>query len=109
MYFSYIVILVETRIASDAMNKIISKSYLMDCIYSEVQGYAGGTWIMWNNSKIQLEEVSIDDQIVNVFVRQRGKDTWLLSVVYASPKVNVRIELWLLLGYRKYGRRVDIP
>lgn len=63
-----IVIMLETRVASSYMNKILSHSSLTKFSCSEARGYAGGIWVIWNSSRVQVEVVTIDDQIINRFV-----------------------------------------
>lgn len=74
---------------------------------SEAPAYAGGIWVLWNNFELQLENITIDDQIVNCFVRCRGGPSWLLSAIYASSKPMLRLDLWRYI--EQLGEAVLIP
>lgn len=63
-----ILILLETRCASTMVETIYRKTYMNNTIVFEACGFAGGIWIFWDNSSLQLESLSIHDQIVNVLV-----------------------------------------
>lgn len=60
-YHPDILILVETRVHSKFIDKIMRRSNFSNCIVSEVVGFSGGIWIFWENSRFQLEHISIDE------------------------------------------------
>lgn len=89
-----IVILFETRVPSTFINHILSATYLSSFTVSEATGYAGGIWIMWDPTVVQIDIVSVDDQIVNMVVKSNHNPWWFLLTIYVSLKLNFKSELW---------------
>lgn len=81
-----VLILEETRCPSSGINKLCRSLNFTHNLVAEAMGFSGGLWIMQNDSKVQLEEVSIDAQIINVLVRFGNQRPWLLSAIYASSE-----------------------
>lgn len=102
-----ILILVETRTSSSFIGNILSRTHFNDSIVSEAAGFADGIWILWDNTQLNLEMISIDDQFINVLVRGPHQALWLLSVVYASPNPVFRVDLWQYLSL--LGTVVQFP
>lgn len=46
--------------------------------------------MLWDDCKIDLEVVSLHDQIITVAVKNGNLIKWMFSIVYASPKTNFR-------------------
>lgn len=63
-----ILILVETRVHSNFIDRIRRRTNFSNYIVSEAIGFSRGIWILWDNSKFQLELVFLDEQIINVLV-----------------------------------------
>lgn len=76
-------ILEETRCSSSGIEKI-KKPVASDT------GFSGGLWLLWNESTVLVEEVSIDAQVINVLIYYGGRRPWLLSAVYVSPDITIR-------------------
>lgn len=74
----------ETQCPSSGINKLCSSLNFTHNLVAEAMGFSGGLWIMWNDSKVQLEEVSIDAQIINVLVHFGNQRPWLLSAIASS-------------------------
>lgn len=83
-YKSNILVLIETRVNSLFADKIVDITNFSDKIVVEAVRFLGGIWVLWNGSKIHLEVVSLDDQIINLLVYMNGCVPWLLSAIYAS-------------------------
>lgn len=58
-------------------------------------------------NKVSLEVVSLNDQMISVIGKENTDESWLLLVIYASPKAHLREELWCCI--RDLGRVVNIP
>lgn len=89
-----ILILEETRVQSTYITNFISKTNFDAYLVVEARGFSGGIWVLWDSSKVHLEPISFDDQIMNILVYQRDKVNWLLSAIYASPNPVFRHDLW---------------
>lgn len=50
---------------------------------------------------MSIETISVNCQIINMIVTDKEHEDWLLSIVYASPRVSIRKCLW------EYIRRLD--
>lgn len=96
-YSSDILILLETRVQSSNVVDILNRSYLSSFLASEANGFAGGIWILWNSSVVNVELISMDDQFINVIIDNFITERWILTAVYASPKLAFRRSLWLYL------------
>lgn len=80
---------------------------LNDYLVSEAQGFDGGIWIMWNASVVNVKLNSMDDQFINVVIDSFQNAKWILTAVYASPKLVLRRSLWLYL--EELGRVMSLP
>lgn len=102
-----ILILEETWCPSCSINKLCRSLNFTHNFVAKAMGFSGDLWIMWNDSKIEFEEVSIDAQIINVLVRFGNQKPWLLPAIYASSNATNREWLWLYL--KDLGKVVDYP
>lgn len=48
-------------------------------------GFAGGIWLVWDESLADIEILSSSLQVVHGVVSRKDKDPFCLSIVYASP------------------------
>lgn len=97
------VALLETRVHS----KNFVSTFHSEVMTVEARGFAGGIWLMWNRQDIEVEEISSNDQILNVLVWEERRAPFLLSFVYASPNILTRAELWQFISH--LGEFFDIP
>lgn len=67
-------------------------------------GFSGGIWLLWDDS-VDLEAITVNDQIINAIIKKEGRVQWLLSAIYASPKQAFREELW----HSRYWVLYSIP
>lgn len=61
-------ILVETRVDSSNIATLLSKLGFTNFVCWEAASYAGGIWVLWQASRIMIEQINVDDQIVYMFV-----------------------------------------
>lgn len=83
------------------------KTHLTAKLVVEAVGYSGCIWIVWDDSRLHVEPVSFDEQIINLLVYQDSPMPWLLSAIYASPNPLYRQDLWEYLFC--LGRVVNVP
>lgn len=93
-----IVALLETRVQSDKVATMLDRTHLTDFMAVEARGFAGGIWLAWDNTEVQIEVLSQCDQAVNALVTMDNGRCWFLTVIYASPNPFYRRELWQYLS-----------
>lgn len=60
----------------------------------EARGFSGGIWILWNKNDISISAIQSREHFLHVETFDNLSNPWLLIVVYASPRVAERVELW---------------
>lgn len=101
--------LLETRVSSRHARRIVDNSHFTDFLAMEACGFAGGIWLLWDKHlvEVEVEEISMHDQMLNVLIKEDVRGSWVLSVVYASPKPLCREDLWLYI--KEMGAIITIP
>lgn len=97
----------ETRVPSSQAQDILAKTLLTKIKAVEAAGYAGGIWLLWDSTEVNVEVISHHDQILNSLITSGNGQKWFLSIVYTSPKPHIREELWVY-GQR-LGQLINIP
>lgn len=92
---------------SSCIDDILKRSCFSNYLASEATGFAGGIWILWNASVVNIELISMDDQFINVVVDNFLVEQWVLTAVYASPNLAFRNSLWIYL--EELGRVMTRP
>ncbi|XP_027178983.1 uncharacterized protein LOC113777945 [Coffea eugenioides] len=73
----------------------------------ESRGFSGGIWMYWNDREVEVEIVSTNWHIMNVVVKNRDGNEWLMLTIYVSPEVELRKLLWKYL--QELGEKVNGP
>lgn len=60
----------------------------------EACGFSGGLWLLWNNTKFSVDLVDAAFQAIYLKISIPGVSPWILTVLYASPNVSLRNNLW---------------
>lgn len=94
----YIVALMETRVQSSKLTKVLENTYLTNSVAVEARGFAGGIWLAWDKNNVSIEVVSQHDQALNVLVQTDNGRHWFLTVIYASPNLMYQRDLWSYLS-----------
>jgi len=92
-----IVALVETRISGPKAQTVCNRTGFRRSIRVEARGFSGGIWVLWNDVDLELEVINTHDQLVTVGIKIEGQVAWFLTVIYASPHVHIRDNLWPVL------------
>ena len=61
----------------------------------------------WNDREVEVETVSTNWHIMNVVVKNRDGNEWLMLAIYASPEAELRKLLWKYL--QELGEKVKFP
>ncbi|KAH0977195.1 hypothetical protein GBA52_026914 [Prunus armeniaca] len=48
-------------------------------------GFSGGLWLLWDDSKVNVEIIGTHDQAISACVSWPGQSPWLFSAIYAKP------------------------
>ena len=72
-------------------------------VCSNTIGFAGGIWLLWQSDLVQVEVVSTTEQEIHALIHVSSHSfSWILSSIYASPRLCERLVLWdnlkLLVG-----------
>lgn len=62
--------------------------------YSEVQGYVDGICVGWKRSVVTIRVIHRDFQFIHLSVEFGMADRWYFTHVYASPRDDLRRQLW---------------
>ena len=90
-----ILVVPETRMGGDRAAKIIERLPFDGYITTDTIGYAGGLWILWKTEEVEVVSLSSTEQEIHATVKVRSSNlTWLLSAIYASPRLVERKILW---------------
>lgn len=73
----------------------------------EAMGFVGGLWLLWDSVIVTIENIFMNTQMITVFVKENVMPTWMLTVVYPSPRATSQEELWEYL--EQLGCVVDVP
>ncbi|XP_050248751.1 uncharacterized protein LOC126696003 [Quercus robur] len=85
----------ETRLGGDRANGITNQLPFDNAIHIDTIGYAGGLWLLWNSDRVDITLLSKMEQEINVTSKVCHYNcSWLLFVVYASPRLAKRSILW---------------
>ena len=90
-----ILVVTETRVGGDRAAKIIEGLPFDGYITTDTIGYAGGLWILWKTEEVEVISLSSTEQEIHATVKVCSSNlTWLLSAIYASPRLAERKILW---------------
>ncbi|KAL3497771.1 hypothetical protein ACH5RR_040503, partial [Cinchona calisaya] len=61
----------------------------------DAQGFKGGIWMLWNETKVKVDIVDKIDQSIQAVIQVHPNGfPWLLSAIYASPNFHTRMHYW---------------
>ena len=94
-HFPSILIITETRVGGDRAARIIEDLPFDGFFTTETIGYAGGLWLLWKRDEVEVIVLSATEQEIHATVQVRNSNiTWLISPIYASPRLVERKILW---------------
>lgn len=80
-----VVFLLETRVSQDTAYEIAPFLGYSNYEIAPTEGMAGGVWMLWNQSDIDVEITEVEDQGIHAILRPRRQDPWMVSGIYAKP------------------------
>ena len=94
-HFPSILIITETRVGGDRAARIIEDLPFDGFFTTETIGYVGGIWLLWKRDEVEVIVLSATEQEIHATVQVRDSNlTWLISPIYASPRLVERKILW---------------
>ncbi|XP_030929600.1 uncharacterized protein LOC115955566 [Quercus lobata] len=90
-----IMVVTETRVGGDRARKIIEGLPFDGYITTDTVGYAGGLWMLWKTQEVEVSHLSSTEQEIHASTKVHSSNlTWLISAIYASPRLSKRRILW---------------
>ena len=94
-HHSLIVVVTETRVRVDRVGKIIEGLPFDGYITTDTVRYAGGLWMLWKTEDVEVSHLSSTEQEIHASIKVHSSNlTWLISTIYASPRLAERQILW---------------
>ena len=60
-------------------------------IHSDTIGYCGGIWLLWKSDTVEITQLAKTEQEIHIVVKVHNSNlSWLLSYIYASPRLEER-------------------
>lgn len=90
-----ILIQTKTKASGDRAKRIANRLPFDGAIFANTIGLSGGLWLLWDSSQVNISELSTTEQEIHAMVTPNcSNSAWLLSAVYASPRLAKRRLLW---------------
>ncbi|WJX46815.1 hypothetical protein P8452_33574 [Trifolium repens] len=95
----------ETRIDPTKLTKTFKLLGFDSMKHSECRGFAGGIVVAWKTADVQINVNITDFQFLHLQISFMMGPSWYFSAVYASPREELRNEMWQKL--KNIGQRVS--
>jgi exonuclease III len=89
-----IIVIMETRVDPPKLSKTIKLLGFDDMYYSNCRGYAGGILIAWRSTEVAVKLEDRDFQFIHISISFQNEASWFFTAVYASPRDELRRDLW---------------
>ena len=90
-----IVIVMETRVGGERAKDIMDRLPFYGAIHADNIGYSGGIWVLWKSDAVEITQLAKTEQEIHVVVKVCAlNSSWLLSSIYASPRLEERKLFW---------------
>ncbi|XP_028101054.1 uncharacterized protein LOC114300374 [Camellia sinensis] len=89
-----VVALFETKVLFNSIGLFFNDlGYTASTIVDPV-GCVGGIWFLWNPIQVLVSAHIANHQVIQAMVQRKNYEDWVLGVVYASPNIRLRQNLW---------------
>ncbi|GLT84225.1 hypothetical protein SLE2022_024700 [Rubroshorea leprosula] len=107
-----IFIIMETKLAGDRAIEVARSLGLPKWELVDADGYAGGIWILWNDSHFAVDILNKGSQVIHALVKVCSHPNfvdfeWYISAVYVRPQFETRCKLWDNL--REFSQVINGP
>ncbi|XP_050254456.1 uncharacterized protein LOC126700356 [Quercus robur] len=90
-----IMVVTKTRVGGDIATRIIEELPFDGCITTDTIGYVGGLWILWKKEDVKVLLLLAAEQEIHASIKVSSSNfTWLISTIYASPRLAKGRILW---------------
>ena len=90
-----IVVVTETRMGGERAKAITDRLPFDRAIHADTIGYSSGIWVLWNSAVVEVTQLAKTEQEIHVTVKVLDSNlTWVLSSIYACPRLAERSLLW---------------
>lgn len=86
--------ILEPRISGHLADRVIQKTGLIEGARVDASGFSGGIWCLWKSNFIPVNIVSTSQFCIHLKMNPNTPTFWYFSVVYASPNVGLREQVW---------------
>lgn len=93
-YSASMMFLLETHSSGLKCQNLVKKIGFSGHFVVEARGQSGGIWCLWEVSLWKVVVLESSSQFVHLLVTWKGHISWVVTVVYASPRFAQRQELW---------------
>lgn len=85
----------ETKFGGSKAKEVTNRLPFDGAIHTETIGFTGGLWLLWNEDKVEIEELAKTIQEIHVKVKVHTPNlSWIFFAIYASPRSEERCILW---------------
>lgn len=98
--------LLEPKVSGIIADKICNKMGFSEWARVEALGFSGGIWAFWKDDW-EVKITNSHPQFITMEIHDRTHTKWYLTVVYASPNVQLRRKLWAAL--KTSDQKLGIP
>lgn len=93
-----LMVITETRIGGDRAERIVEGLPFDGLFAIDMIGYDGGLWLLWKKEEADVFILLATEQKIHASVKLCNSNlSWLISSVYASPRISKRRILWYYL------------
>ncbi|OMP01423.1 Endonuclease/exonuclease/phosphatase [Corchorus capsularis] len=85
---------VEPQISLLRSERLLRKLNFPKWHVSDPIGFAGGIWLDWDDDVVDISIFIYSPQLLYVEAKPKDSTKFILTVVYANPKSNIRRSLW---------------
>ena len=90
-----IMVITETRLSGVRAKGIMASLSFDGAVCSDTIRFAGGIWLLWRTDLVNVEVLSTTKQEIHALIRVSSQSfSWILSAIYASPRLRERLILW---------------
>nr|XP_023904370.1 uncharacterized protein LOC112016096 [Quercus suber] len=90
-----ILVIMETKLGGSKAKEVTDRLPFDGAIHTKTIGFIGGLWLLWNDDRVEIEELAKTEQEIHVEVKVRASNlSWIFSAIYTSPRSEERCILW---------------
>ncbi|XP_031095268.1 uncharacterized protein LOC115999567 [Ipomoea triloba] len=98
-FSSNIICLLEPKTSGNQANNICFGLGFDEWVRIEAVGFSGGIWVLWN-LPLKVVVMNKHSQFINLQVEEQNVTPWALTVVYGSPNMALRRDLFANLSFQ---------